>query len=210
MSTKTNSALSQAEGLLKNLNENLSGENGFAWLANLKRFLRKENPDWSPRMNWPIWKICNVGFYASLQMIKNDFKQKGVTIYGRTEELIKSLNWERNSVNPYPKNFVMVSLQDLGFKDEEEIPYKKLIQKAKKMGLKECSPYDAPSIRLAYLEQEVDATIYDKTIVVTRILREHQLFQLVNSWGSLILGSIFVKKGISHFQGKEMKFIFSI
>lgn len=46
MSKEQSSALSQAQGLLKNLEDNLSGKDGYAWKGALEQVLCKQKPSW--------------------------------------------------------------------------------------------------------------------------------------------------------------------
>jgi hypothetical protein len=135
-------------GLLKDLAEKIGSESGEQWLAEFKKFLRKE-PTWGTTYRWPIWRTFLVGGKTKDQLISG-VEQAGMKIGNWARDM---MNQESFRVSPGAEevNFVKVTPRDLGF---TEMPTTdELYARAGTRGLDLCLADDAPAIRQQYKDQ---------------------------------------------------------
>ncbi len=208
MSTQKNSALLESKGLLENLKDNLSGKDGYHWLDNLKKFLRKEAPDWSPStvLVDQYWKTIQNGFYKSADMVIKVYQPLGIQIFGQAGVILNKLSFK--NFDEYKINFGIFTIMDLGFSEHEEVTYHQIVKKALSKNLKQCTGFDGLALRALFTEQKPYER-YDEQILVAMYPVNGSIFELANHGGNLALSVMLTqaKFGTNKF-GKYCKFIF--
>jgi hypothetical protein len=202
------SALSEAEGLLKNLKDNLSGKDGYIWLKTLKQYMRKEPIDWSILPKSDVWKTIMNGEYKSFYMVENTYLKLGFKMYGRAESLAKELRYQ--NFDEYEINLGLFSFTDLGFSENEKVSYQTIFLRAMRMGLKKCNAFDGLAVRVVYKEQPKDE-FFDEHIIIGMDVINDQVFDLKNDHGYLVLSTALIKSKIGKNKfGNKSKFIFRL
>ncbi len=165
MKETQNSALPEAQGLLKNLRNNLSGKDGFIWLAALKLFIRRE-PTWASPNSWPVWKTIKTGIHKSFASFEEDCKRLNIQM--GEEDLYKAIKKLKfKNLQEHDIKLVEVNIMDLGFSKYETATYQQIIKKAKKKGLKLCTLFDALALRTSYIDTEkTGSESYDERKII--------------------------------------------
>jgi hypothetical protein len=188
MKDEKNSALPEAQGLLKELEKSLNGKNGYIWLGALKKFCRQEIPTWVPMKKWDVWNHIFIGKYESAEHAKTGLGENGMSIGDRTYTISKSLHFGK--FNMYGVDIAMVDIIDLGFDENQEVAYRDIVKAAIKQGLQKCAPHDAFAIRQIYADQPIQQRCDEYHVVVSRPTNGG-LFWVLNTGGDRTLSSLY-------------------
>ena len=169
--------------------------------------MRQETPLWVPPIDWRVLKTFTIpnGFFKSVVLVEKILAQYGMEIFGRALTMAKKLHFRR--FKSYDVDIVMVGITDLGFDENQEVPFKKIVKEAKRRGLEECTPYDAFGIRLAYKEQPPQERCDEYHIVVMRTVNSG-MFWIMNDHGHLEICSIYPHPDTTY--NKHSKFFFRL
>ena len=207
MENKQKSALPGTQVGLKELEDTLAGKDGFFKLGALLKFMRQETPQWKPPIDWKVLKTFTIlnGFFKSVLMVESVLARYKMEIFGRALTMAKKLHFRR--FKWYDVYIVMVGITDLGFDENQEVPFKKIVKEAKRRGLEECTPYDAFGIRLAYGDQPPQERFDEYHIVVMRVVNSG-MFWIMNSHGNLWIDSIYPRPDTTY--NRHSKFFFRL
>lgn len=163
MKNTKNSALPQAEGLLKNLKEYLSGKDGFIWLAALKLFVRRQ-PTWTSPYTWPVWQVIRNGIHKSFESFEEACKRLNVQMNEDVFATIKKFTFR--NITEHDIKLVLATILDLGFSPYEKPSYEKIVRKAKQKGLRLCTPFDGLVLRTSCTLEENSSPISNERHLV--------------------------------------------
>ncbi|MBI2642128.1 MAG: hypothetical protein HYW96_00955 [Candidatus Wildermuthbacteria bacterium] len=140
------SALAEVAGPLKDFAEKLGGPQGAFWLAEFKRFLRKEGL-WRP----VVWKTIKLG--TGLKTA-NDFrkalKDNECRVLYEAGGILKRPAFEA-AAKEFEIDLAIVSAVDLGFKKMPTL--REIYARAFGLGLELCTTEVGPQLRLQYEDQ---------------------------------------------------------
>jgi len=107
----------EVSGLLKDLLEKLSGDNGDQWLRVLNKMLRKENP-WEVFST--IWKIIKLGTCDSVDKLRKAFGENDYRISNWADDILKkveisSVETDADLMVATTDGFSLVASSFLGF-----------------------------------------------------------------------------------------------
>lgn len=139
-------------GLLRDLLEKLSGEDGDEWMTALAKFLRKENP-W-PVKEWAVWKTVTVGTQPSVEALRTALKAVGHKIGDWANDILSKITV---ATEPTAIELVMVTVAELGFPDGATVA--QIFERAVSLGLELLPAEVGPQLRLQYVDQSLDEWI---------------------------------------------------
>jgi hypothetical protein len=138
-------SLSDVLGLMSDLWQKLASPNGPEWLAEFKKFLRKEI-SWSMRPAWrTIWLPAFTESYTLAMLEKNR-----ISISPAASRMLSGLRYPSNT-SEEDVDFINMSVQEMGF-TEDRVSYSQVCKWVKEHG-ELCKPTDAAWIRVRYIEQ---------------------------------------------------------
>jgi len=134
--------------VLCDLAEKLSGKSWREWLAELKKFLRKE-PCWIRQaIVWQTWKTIKIGTHQDIKSLKADLKKAGRQISDWADDILKkvTLSGAEEEIE-----LVLLTVKDLGFKNGATL--KEIFKRAFESGLGLCPAEVGLQLALQYLDQ---------------------------------------------------------
>lgn len=140
---------SEVRGVLNDVNDKLSGEDGSYWLEKLKLFLRGEMTP-----SFKVWKTITLGLQTSSAAYRDELLNSGFRIGRLVYEI---LNGTTVSSIPIEVDLVVVSGYTLGFR--KAVHRDALYSRARKMGLDPCPAEVGPALRLAYKDQPLEECV---------------------------------------------------
>ena len=184
-------------GLLLDLVQKLSGEDGEMWYEALKKFLRKENP-WSD-----IWKTIQVGTHSSIAELRQALVDAGCRISDWADSILAkvALATKQTSID-----LVIVSVAELGFPNGATL--KQIYKAALKKGYLLCPPEVGPQLRLQYAKD--DQPLDEWLIIAMEPIADSDgylnVFNVVRDEGDLWLYSSY--GGPGNFYDPESRLVF--
>ena len=135
-------------GVLCDLAEKLSGNSRQEWLAELKKFLRKEQCWAGKAIIWQTWKTIRIGSHRNIGSLKVGLKKAERQISGCADDILNKITLSGVEEDI---ELILVSVRDLGFKNGATC--KEIFDRAFEMGLGLCPAEVGPQLALQYLDQ---------------------------------------------------------
>ena len=146
-------ALCDVSGLLKDVLDKLSGEDGSRWGQAFKLTLRKENP-W-PTSDFPIFRTIQIGTHSFIGSLRRRVKKSGYVINRLGNDLLNIITL---ASTPTTLNLVVVSNADLGF--SKGVNFEETCARAKERGLDYCPAEVGPQLFYQYLDQPMGESLF--------------------------------------------------
>ena len=135
-------------GILCDLAEKLSGESWREWLAELKKFLRKEQCWVRRSVCWQTWKTVKLGTHRDVNALRTDLKKAGRRIGDWASDILGRITLGDTE---HDIELILVSVRELGFKNGAT--RKDIFDREVEKGLDLCPTEVGPQLALQYLDQ---------------------------------------------------------
>lgn len=146
-------ALCDVSGLLKDVLDKLSGEDGGRWGEAFKRTLRKENP-W-PTSSFPIFRTIQIGTHSFIGSLRRKIEKNGHSIDCLGNDILDRITLAPTRTT---LNLVVVSNADLGFPSGAKL--EDTCVRAKERGLDYCPAETGPQLRYQYSDQPMGESLF--------------------------------------------------
>lgn len=133
-------AFCDVRGLLNDLNDKLSGDNGGQWRDKLTNMLREST--------FPTWCKLQIGLLGSAKALLSALQDDDFKVSEYANQILNEVKIGKKITE---LELVMVTQADLGF--TEGTTFEKMIARAKEHGMEECPAEVGPYLRLAYKDQ---------------------------------------------------------
>ena len=133
-------AFCEVRGLLNDLNDKLSGENGDRWRDKLTAMLREAA--------FPNWRKLQIGLLRSVEALRRLLVDDGFKISEYAGQILNKVKLIKSITE---LELVVVTQADLGF--PEGTTFENMVLRAKDYGLEKCPAEVGPYLRSVYKDQ---------------------------------------------------------
>jgi hypothetical protein len=138
-------ALYDARGLLTQILDCLSGQDGLYWMEVFKKTLRKENP-----FKQEVFKRIKLGIYSNVAEYRKALREMKYEVGNYAACLLKQVPISQTEQE---LDLVLATAEVLGVSSLKDLTYKEICNLAFKRGLKLCPAETALALRLQLPEQ---------------------------------------------------------